>query len=114
MACRAQPLPAAGSKWYRQLGEFRDKDRASQSNIEARPDACGGQPVVEGTRIPVAALVRAQHLGLDFDEILAQYPTLRPVQLHAAFVYYLDHRAEIDRLIAESETPPPDAKVVSA
>lgn len=66
---------------------------------------CGGQPVVAGTRIPVATLVRSQQLGMDFDEILAEYPSLRAPDLDAAMRYYLDHRDEIDALIREADEP---------
>lgn len=68
-----------------------------------------GEPVVEGTRIPVVALVRAHQLGMDFDEILVQFPGLAPEGLHAALLYYLDHRAQIDALIARDLTPPSGA-----
>lgn len=74
----------------------------------------GGQPVVAGTRIPVATLVRAHQLGLDFEEILVQYPSLRPVDLHAAFVYYLDNKNEMDALLREAVTTPPGADVVDS
>jgi uncharacterized protein (DUF433 family) len=68
-----------------------------------------GQPTIEGTRIPVATVVRSHQLGMDFDEILVQYPSLRPEHVHAALLYYFDNRAEVDALIAESEEPPPGA-----
>jgi uncharacterized protein (DUF433 family) len=68
-----------------------------------------GEPVVEGTRIPVVALVRAHQLGMDFDEILVQFPGLAPEGLHAALLYYLDHRAQIDALIARDLMPPSGA-----
>jgi hypothetical protein len=44
---------------------------------------------------------------MDFNEILVQFPSLRPEHLHAALLYYFDHRAEVDALIAEAEMPPP-------
>ena len=68
-----------------------------------------GQPTVEGTRIPVATLVRCHQLGMDFDEILVQFPTLKPEGLHAALLYYLDHPEEIDAILAASAEPPPGA-----
>ena len=76
------------------------------------PAVAGGQPVIEGTRIPVTTLVRAHQLGMDFDEILLQYPVINPAQLHAAFVYYFDHRAEIESLLREADAPPPGATVL--
>ena len=78
-------------------------------HVTLLPDVSGGQPVVEGTRIPVATLVQAHQLGMDFDEILTQYPGLRPEGLHAAFVYYFDHKAEIEALLNESGNQPPGA-----
>jgi uncharacterized protein (DUF433 family) len=73
---------------------------------------CGGQPVVDGTRIPVATIVRSQQLGMDFDEILVQYPSLQAADLHAAMLYYLDHRAEIDALLREAREPLAGAIIV--
>jgi uncharacterized protein (DUF433 family) len=68
--------------------------------------------MVEGTRIPVATLVKAHRLGMEFDDILLEYPGLRAEHLHAAFLYYLDHRAEMDAWLDEAETPPSGAEVV--
>ena len=68
-------------------------------HIVVSPDVSGGQPVVEGTRIPVTTIVRAHQLGMDFDEILVQFPGLKPEQLHAALAYYLDHQEELDALL---------------
>lgn len=68
-----------------------------------------GEPIIEGTRIPVGTIVRSHQLGLDFDEILVQFPSLRPEHVHAALLYYLDNRAEVDALLAESHEPPPGA-----
>lgn len=68
--------------------------------------------MIEGSRIPVATLVRAHQLGLDFDEILLQYPGLAPAQLHAAFLYYLDHRDEVEALLKQAEAAPPGAEVI--
>ena len=76
-------------------------------HIASDPDLSGGQPVVEGTRIPVATLVRAHQLGMEFDEILIQFPGLTPQGLHAALLYYFDHQSEIEALL-QSATKPPD------
>lgn len=72
----------------------------------------GGQPIVEGTRLPVASLIRAHQLAMSFDEILAQYPSLTPAGLHAALLYYFDHQAQIDALLEVASEPPPAADVV--
>lgn len=81
-------------------------------HISRDPGVACGQPVIEGTRIPVSTLVRAHQLGMDFDEILVQYPTLAPAQLHAALLYFLDHRDEIDAFLRDAETVPPGAEIV--
>ncbi len=75
---------------------------------------CGGQPVVAGTRIPVATIFRAQQLGMDLDEILVQYPSLGAADLHAAMLYALDHRDEIDALLREAAEPLAGAVIVSS
>lgn len=72
----------------------------------------GGERFVEGTRIPVAPLVRAHQRGMDFDEILVQFATRKPEGLHAALLYYLDHAEEIDAILAASAKPPPGALAV--
>jgi uncharacterized protein (DUF433 family) len=76
------------------------------------PAIAGGQPVIEGTRIPVTAIVRAHQLGMDFDEILLQHPGLAPAHLHAAFLYYLDHKDEVEALLKQAETAPPGAEII--
>ena len=77
--------------------------------IHSDPEVRAGAPTIEGTRIPVATIVRSHQLGMDLDEILVQFPSLRPEHIHAALLYYFDHRAQIDRLIEESELPPAGA-----
>jgi uncharacterized protein (DUF433 family) len=72
----------------------------------------GGQPIIEGTRIPVATLIRSHQLGMDFDELLTQYPGLTPASLHAALAYYFDYKMEIDALIKEAKEPPDGATLL--
>lgn len=85
---------------------------ASHPHVVRDPAIRGGQPVVEGTRIPVAAVVRSHQLGMEFDEILIQYPSLTPASLHAALAYYFDHKTEIDSLIEQADEPPGNAQVI--
>ena len=81
-------------------------------HIARDPAISGGQPVVAGTRIPVATLVRAHQCGMEFDEILVQYAGLTPAQLHAAFLYYLDHKEEVEGFLKEAESAPSGAEVL--
>lgn len=86
--------------------------RVSYPHIARDPQVRAGEPVVEGSRIPVATVVRAHQLGLDLDEILVQLPGLTPEGLHAALLYYFDHKNEIEAIIGRDETPLPGATVV--
>jgi uncharacterized protein (DUF433 family) len=81
-------------------------------HIARDPAISGGQAVVAGTRVPVGTLVRAHQCGMEFDEILVQYPGLSPAQLHAAFLYYLDHKDEVEAVLREAESAPPGAEVL--
>ena len=63
----------------------------------------GGEPIVRGTRTPVRTIVALYFEVYPDDPARAQasLPHLTGRQIEAALAYYADHRAEIDRLIAE-------------
>lgn len=107
VACDRERLPRA---CYRD--DVSVPAATSYPRIARDPAIARGQPIVAGTRISVAVLVRAHQLGLGFDELLVQYPSLDAADVHAAMLYYLDHREEIDALLAEAESPPEGAEVV--
>jgi uncharacterized protein (DUF433 family) len=67
--------------------------------IECRPDVCGGEPVLTGTRTPVRAIVEHIRLGDRVEDILEHLPHLTVEQIHAALDYYRGHKQEIDVLI---------------
>jgi uncharacterized protein (DUF433 family) len=52
--------------------------------IERRRGALGGQPVIKGTRVTVAAIKRLNRDGATRPEILEMYPDLKPVDIEAA------------------------------
>jgi len=68
--------------------------------IESRPGVQGGEPCIQGTRIPVWVLAAMHKQGDTADDILEAYPNLSAAQVHAALAYYYEHRAEIDAVIA--------------
>jgi uncharacterized protein (DUF433 family) len=73
-------------------------------NIEKDPARCGGQPVVAGTRIRVAVILACYRQGLSIEEIVQQYPQLRPADVHDALACAYDHIHEIDAdLVADDE-----------
>jgi len=73
-------------------------------HIEMTPGVAGGKPRIAGRRITVANVaVWHERLGKGVDEIADEHD-LTLADVHAALAYYFDHRAEIDRSIAEADT----------
>jgi uncharacterized protein (DUF433 family) len=72
-------------------------------NIEKDPQRCGGQPVVADTRIRVATILTCYRQGMGVEEIVQQYPTLKPADVHDALAYAYDHLAEIESAIAADD-----------
>ena len=55
--------------------------------ITADPEICHGKACIKGTRIMVTVILDNLAAGLDRDEILASYPTLRDEDIRAAIAY---------------------------
>ena len=72
-------------------------------NIEQDPARCGGQPVVGGTRIRVGIILGCYRLGMSVEEIVQQYPALKPADVHDALAYAYDHLAEIEADLAADD-----------
>ena len=58
-----------------------------QERITSRPDVCGGQACIRGTRVPVHLLLDFLAAGDTVDDLLAQYPQLEREDVHAALAY---------------------------
>jgi type III restriction enzyme len=71
--------------------------------ISVTKGICGGRSVIERTRIPVWSIVKWYKLGMSFEEILREFPTLNPAQIHDAFSYYYDNQEEIESDISDNE-----------
>jgi uncharacterized protein (DUF433 family) len=69
------------------------------------PRILGGEPTLEGTRVPVRTVVEASHLGMAVDEIVDAYPMLDVVAVETALAFYRTHREEIDQHIVENTDP---------
>ena len=66
-------------------------------HIVKTPGVCGGEAIIEGTRIAVWHLVGYYYkVGLSVEDILAEWDYLTPAQVFSALAYYHDHRTEID------------------
>ncbi len=77
---------------------------SSIEHIEATPGVIGGKPRIKGTRIGVHD-VKIWHLeqGESIEQICADYG-LSPAQVYAALAFYYDHRAQIEKRLADDET----------
>jgi uncharacterized protein (DUF433 family) len=85
--------------------ELQGKGEAMQialdQHIEVDPDIRGGKPCILGTRIAVSDVVLMHlRLGQSLEQIAGHYD-ISLAALHAAMVYYYDHRTEIDQAIRE-------------
>ena len=74
--------------------------------IIRKKGVCGGRSIVRGTRIPVWSLIQWYKQGMTIEDIMREFPQLKPAQVHDAFSYYYDNRKEIEKDIAENETEP--------
>jgi uncharacterized protein (DUF433 family) len=72
-------------------------------HIVRNPEILAGEPTIKGTRIAVRNIVVAIRYTPTVEELLEDYPTLSRDAIEEAFAFYDDHRAEIDRYIAEND-----------
>ncbi len=59
-----------------------------------------GEPIIQGTRTPVRAIVELWRLGYAPEEIPNHLPHLTLAQIFDALSYYSDHQEEINEYIA--------------
>jgi uncharacterized protein (DUF433 family) len=72
--------------------------------IEKVSDRCGGWAVVVGTRIRVSAILTCNRQGMTVEEIVEQYPQLRPADVQDALADAYDHPEEMEAdLTADDE-----------
>jgi len=77
--------------------------KLDQRNIEKDASRCGGQPVVAGTRIRVGTILACYRQGLGIEEIVQQFPPLKPADVHDALAYAYDHIEEIEGHLAADD-----------
>jgi uncharacterized protein (DUF433 family) len=58
-----------------------------RERIIVDPDICHGKPCIKGTRIMVSIILDYLSAGEPEQEILEQYPALRPEDIRAAVAY---------------------------
>lgn len=81
-------------------------------NIEQDPTRCGGQPVVGGTRIRVGIILGCYRQGMSVEEIVQQYPSLKPADVHDALAYAYDHLDEIETDLAADDEVTVKSRIV--
>ncbi len=82
-------------------------------NSEQDPTRCGGQPVVGGTRIRVGIILGCYRQGMSVEEIVQQYPSLKPADVHDALAYAYDHLDEIETDVAADDEATVKPRTVS-
>lgn len=65
----------------------------------------GGEPIIEGTRTPVRAIVEIWRLGVAPEEIPHRLPHLTLAQVFDALSYYSDHQSVINGHIERNRVP---------
>ena len=76
-----------------------------REHIEIVQGVGGAKPRIAGHRIRVQDVaIWHEKLGMSPDEIVDRHPTITLADVHAALAYYWDHRAEIERAIAEERS----------
>ena len=58
-----------------------------QDYIEERKGVMMGKPVFKGTRLTVEHVLKEMGAGMTDEELLENYPTLRPEHIRAALLY---------------------------
>ena len=72
-------------------------------NIEKKSGVCGGRAVIAGTRIRASLVLGWYRAGMTVDEIVQQYPHLRPSDVHDALAYAFDHPDEMQADLADDD-----------
>jgi uncharacterized protein (DUF433 family) len=57
------------------------------NRIERNPDVMLGKPVIKGTRITVEHILELLAKGESAEDIVAEYPRLKPADIRAALAY---------------------------
>ena len=73
--------------------------------IVSDPRILGGEPIIEGTRTPVRAIVEIWRQGVPPEAIPGRLPHLNLAQVFDALSYYSDHQSEINDHIERNRIP---------
>jgi len=73
--------------------------------VTRNPKILSNEPIIEGTRTPVRAIIETWRLGVTPEEIPAHLPHLTLAQVFDALSFYQDNMAEIDGYIERNQIP---------
>ncbi len=76
-----------------------------QRYVVSDENILGGEPIIEGTRTPVRAIVELWRQGILPEEMPSQLPHLTLAQVFDALSYYSDHQDEINTHIERNRIP---------
>ena len=71
-------------------------------HIVRNPDILAGEPTIAGTRIAVRNIIERRRYTRTIEELYDSYDAISREEMEEALSFYEDHRAEIDRYIAEN------------
>ena len=66
------------------MGDSPDQARLLTDRIVREPNICGGEPVFRGTRVTLRTVLASLAEGDSPEEILAEFPSLKPEDIRAA------------------------------
>jgi uncharacterized protein (DUF433 family) len=89
--------------WYAAFAWMNPMSRIDYRNIEKDASRCGGQAVIVGTRLRVATILTCYRQGMRVEEIVQQYPQIKPADVHDALAYAYDHLEEIEADLAADD-----------
>ena len=72
-------------------------------HIVRNPEILAGEPTIAGTRIAVRNIIERARYIPTLDGLCETYETVSREEIEEAFAFYENHRAEIDRYIAEND-----------
>ena len=73
--------------------------------IVTSDEILSGEPIINGTRTPVRAIVELWRQGVQPEVIPSQLPHLTLAQVFDALSYYSDHQSEINKYIEKNRIP---------
>ncbi|HSR67219.1 MAG TPA: DUF433 domain-containing protein [Acidobacteriota bacterium] len=73
--------------------------------IVSNDEILSGEPIIEGTRTPVRAIVEIWRLGIAPEEIPSHLPHLTLGQIFDALSFYSDHKDQIHEYIERNRIP---------